>query len=86
MTNRMFDVNVRHMKKVTTREFYHNPSLVEQLPSGDSLQVTLRGKPSFSVTKLGKAVSKMSLKMLKERSISSGKYFNSVEFLKELRK
>ena len=86
MTNLLFDVNVRHMKTVTTREFYHNPSLVEQLPSGDSLRVTSRGKPSFSVTKLGKPVNKMSLKMIKERSVATGAPMDGVEFLRELRK
>lgn len=41
------------MKTVTTREFFHSPSLVKSLRSGESIVVTDNGKPALLVTKAG---------------------------------
>jgi hypothetical protein len=42
------------MKTITTREFFHAPSLVKSLHPGQSLVVTDKGTPAFTVTKAGK--------------------------------
>ena len=42
------------MKTVTTREFYHTPSLVKGMSIGPSVLVTSNGKPEFIVKKAGK--------------------------------
>ena len=42
------------MKTLTTREFFHSPSLVKALNPGQSLLVTDQGKPSIVVTRSGK--------------------------------
>lgn len=41
------------MKTVTTREFFHAPTLVKTLRPGQSLVVTDNGTPSFTVIKAG---------------------------------
>jgi len=42
------------MKTLTSREFFHSPSLVKSLHPGQSFGVTDNGKASFIVTKAGK--------------------------------
>ncbi len=42
------------MKTLTTREFFHAPGLVKSLRPGQSLVVTDKGMPAFTVTKAGK--------------------------------
>ena len=38
---------------MTTREFFHSPGLVKSLRPGQSLMVTDKGEPAFTVTKAG---------------------------------
>jgi hypothetical protein len=42
------------MKTISTREFFHAPALVKNLPPGQSLLVTDNGNPNFTVTKAGR--------------------------------
>jgi len=42
------------MKTMTTREFFHSPGLLKSLRPGQSLTVTDKGEPAFTVTKAGK--------------------------------
>jgi hypothetical protein len=42
------------VKTITTREFFHAPSLVKSLQPGQSLVVTDKGTPAFTVTRAGK--------------------------------
>ncbi len=42
------------MKTITTREFFHAPSLVKSLQPGQSLMVTDKAAPAFTVTRVGK--------------------------------
>ena len=45
---------VKHMKTITTREFFHSPATVKTLRPGQSLAVTDNGKPSFTIIKAGR--------------------------------
>jgi hypothetical protein len=42
------------MKTITTREFFHAPSLIKSLQPGQSLVVTDKGNPAFTVIRAGK--------------------------------
>ncbi len=42
------------VKTITTREFFRSVTTVEMLNPGQSLAVTQRGKPFFTVTRVGK--------------------------------
>jgi antitoxin (DNA-binding transcriptional repressor) of toxin-antitoxin stability system len=42
------------MKTVTTREFFHAPSLIKSLQPGQSMVVTDKGNPAFTVTRSSK--------------------------------
>jgi antitoxin (DNA-binding transcriptional repressor) of toxin-antitoxin stability system len=46
------------MKTLTTREFLHAPGLIKALRPGQSLTVTDKGVPAFTVTKAGERRSK----------------------------
>jgi hypothetical protein len=41
------------MKTLTTREFFHSPGLLKSLRPGQSLTVTDKGSPAFTVTRAG---------------------------------
>lgn len=71
------------MKTVTTREFYHKPSLVDGLRVDDSLMVTSRGKPKFKVIKIGLKKPIYSREMREKSSSQALKPMDSAEFLKE---
>ena len=71
------------MKTVTAREFYHKPSLVDELSGNDSLMVTLRGKPKFKVTKIEMKKRVYSREMVEKSSAHALKPMDSAEFLKE---
>ncbi len=71
------------MKTVTTREFYHKPSLVDQLRGNDTLMVTSRGKPKFKVIKVASKKPIYSREMMEMSSASALKPMSSAEFLKE---
>jgi hypothetical protein len=42
------------VKTITTREFFRSMTTVEMLHPGQSLAVTQKGKPLFTVTRVGK--------------------------------
>ncbi len=42
------------MKTISTREFFHTPALVKGLQPGQSLVITDKGDPAFTVTRAGK--------------------------------
>lgn len=71
------------MKTVTAREFYHKPSLVDELRGNDSLMVTLRGKPKFKVIKIGLKKPIYLREMREKSSALALKPIDSAEFLKE---
>ena len=39
---------------MTTREFFHSPGLMKSLRPGQSVTVTDKGEPAFTVTRAGK--------------------------------
>jgi hypothetical protein len=41
------------MKTVSTREFFHSPTLAKSLRPGQSILVTDKGKPALTVTRAG---------------------------------
>jgi hypothetical protein len=75
------------MKTVTTRQFYHNAKLVDELPEGGQLVVTSNGKPKFIVTRYGERP-KMTRKFAKSLVSDWGTpaNFDSVAFLRSLKK
>lgn len=74
------------MKTVTTREFYHNASIVDTLPTGGQLLVTANGKTKFVVLKAGEPPH-MTRLLAEKRSVKGGKgKFDGVEFLRTLKK
>ncbi len=56
------------MKTITTREFFHAPSLVKSLQPGQSLVVTDKGAPAFTVTKIGRRRVKTRVDLEREAS------------------
>ena len=57
---------VGRMKTVTTREFFHAPSLVTSLDPGQSLIVTEKGDPKFTVTRTGRRPIKTAANLRRE--------------------
>ena len=51
-------IDVRWMKTLTTREFFHSPGLVKAMRAGQSIIVTDKGKPALIVTKAGRPARK----------------------------
>jgi hypothetical protein len=74
------------MKIVTAREFYHNTGLVDGLPEGHQMVVTIRGQPKFIVTKGARL--KMTRELAEARSVGDSRAtkFDGVSFLKSLKK
>jgi hypothetical protein len=77
------------VKTLTTREFFHAPGLVKSLRPGQSLVVTDKGEPSFTVTKAGKRTVKTAEDLRRE----AGRIFpgdrtkvNFTEIMKKLKK
>jgi hypothetical protein len=76
------------MKTLSTREFFHSPSVVKSLQPGQRLVVTARGKPDLLVTKAGGRVKKTAAELRQEakRLLSKpGKKVDTVELLRKLR-
>ncbi len=77
------------MKAVTTREFYHTPSLVKSMSDGQSLLVTSNGSPEFIVRKAGRRQRKTAAEMRREARATfpdDRPKVDTVAFLRELRK
>jgi hypothetical protein len=75
------------MKEVTTRQFYHETKLVDELPEGGTLLVTSRGKPKFIVTRCGERP-KMTRALAESLATDwkTPRDFDSVAFLNSLKK
>src|SRR5205807_759211 len=76
------------MKTLTTREFFHSPSIVKALRSGESAVVTDNGKPALVVTKAGKRPRKTRADLEREAREICPKAYPKVNFtaaLKELK-
>ena len=75
------------MKTVTSRQFYHDSKLVDELPEGGSLLVTSNGKPKFLVSRLGQRP-KMTRELAESLCTDWGTPpdFDSVAFLRGLKK
>ena len=75
------------MKTVTSREFYHNSKLVDELPVGGQLLVTSNGKQKFVVTRCGERP-KMTRELAESLASDWGTPpdFDSVAFLRRLKK
>ena len=77
------------MKTISTREFFHSPALIKSLQPGQSLVVTDKGSPTFTVTKAGKRPVKTAAQLRREaREMFPGKRakVNFTELLRELKK
>jgi antitoxin (DNA-binding transcriptional repressor) of toxin-antitoxin stability system len=77
------------VKTVTTREFYHTPSLVKSMSEGQTVLVTSNGKPDFIVKKAGKRLRKTAAEMRREARETFPEdrpKVDTVAFLRELRK
>ena len=73
------------MKKVTSREFYHNAALVDGLPEGKQIVVTSKGKPKFVVTRT--APPTMTSALAAKRAVGgTNPAFNGAEWLASLKK
>lgn len=75
------------MKTVTTRQFYHDAKLVDELPEGGQLLVTSNGKPKFVVTRYGERPTmtrKFAERLASDWGTPAG--FDSVAFLRSLKK
>lgn len=81
----MLDVYVRRVKTITTREFFHSPTSVKMLSPGQSLAVTDKGKPSFTVTRAGKRP-RLSREDLDRRAVKLSRKVDVVQGLIELRR
>src|SRR5207247_3764805 len=54
------------MKTLTTREFFHSPGLLKSLRPGQSLTVTDKGAPAFTITKAGERRTKTAEELRRE--------------------
>ncbi|MBK8094702.1 MAG: hypothetical protein IPK32_22715 [Verrucomicrobiaceae bacterium] len=74
------------MKTVSSRKFYADTSLVDELTTGDQLVVTAGGKTKFIVTKAGKP--RMTRELASRRAVGDPKRptFDGAAFLKSLKK
>jgi hypothetical protein len=73
------------MKAVTTREFFHAPSLVMTLQPGQSLAVTDKGNPAFIVTKTGKRPRKSRADLEREAAEISARKGPKINFTAAIR-
>jgi len=75
------------MKTVTSRQFYHDTKLVDDLPEGGELLVTSNGKPKFVVRRYGKRpVMTRELAKSLATDWKTPEGFDSVAFLRSLKK
>jgi hypothetical protein len=77
------------MKTITTREFFHTPGLVKGLQPGESLVVTDKGAPSFTVTKTGRRPRKTRADLEREAAEvchRKGAKINFTAAIKEMKK
>ncbi|HVV02204.1 MAG TPA: hypothetical protein VHH88_12625 [Verrucomicrobiae bacterium] len=74
------------MKTLSSREFFHSPTVVKTLRPGQTMAVTDRGSPSFTVVKAGKRPRK-TIKQLKAEAqqVTRRKGLRIVEALVEMR-
>lgn len=75
------------MNTVTTRQFYHNTKLVDELAEGGHLVVTSHGKPKFVVTRYGERP-QMTRALAESLAVDGGTPvgFDLVAFLRSLKK
>ncbi len=75
------------MRTVTSRQFYHNTKLVEEIPEGEELLVTSNGKPKFIVSRCGSR-RRMTRELAQNLAVDGGTPagFDSVAFLRSLKK
>jgi antitoxin (DNA-binding transcriptional repressor) of toxin-antitoxin stability system len=84
----VFNSDVRHVKTITTREFYHSPGIVKGLRAGQSVVVTDNGRVSFTVVKAGQRPKKTAADLRREAHAISPKKrpkLNFTAWLKEHR-
>lgn len=76
------------MKTVTTRKFFHAPSLVKTLQPGQSLIVTDKGAPAFTITKAGKRPvrTRAELERIAASITQDGPKVNFTSAIKEMKK
>lgn len=77
------------VKTLTTREFFHAPGLLKSLRPGQSLVVTDKGVPAFTVTKAGERRIKTAEDLRREaRELFPGKrpMVNFTAIVKKLKK
>jgi hypothetical protein len=77
------------VKTITTREFFHAPSLVKSLQPGQSLVVTDKGTPAFIVTRAGKRRTKTRADLEREAagiSPGDGPKVNFTTAIKEMKR
>ena len=80
---------VAAMKTMTSREFFRSPSLIKSLQPGQSLTVTDKGTPAFSVTKLAQRRIKTADDLRREaKEICPDRGFkvNFTEIMKKMKK
>lgn len=75
------------MKTVTSRQFYHNTKLVDEIPEGGELLVTSNGKPKFIVSRCGSR-RRMTRELAQDLAVDGGTppTSDSVAFLRSLKK
>jgi len=76
------------MKTVTSREFFHTPSVLKVLHPGQTLVVTDKGAASFTVTKVGKRPRRSRAELerrAKRISPSAGPRIDITQVLEKLR-
>jgi hypothetical protein len=77
------------MKTLTMNQFFESPGLAKSLEPGQSLIVTVAGKPELIVTKTAQRPRRTALQLRREaRALlsKSGKKVDTVALLRELRK
>lgn len=74
------------MKAVSAAKFYADTSLVDELPEGDQLLVTSRGKTKFIVTKSSRP--RMTRELAEQRAVGDADEpkFDGAAFLRSLKK
>ena len=82
------NIYVSRMKMLTTREFFHSPTLLKSLHPGQTLVITSRGKPDLLVTKAGSGARRTAAELRREaRALLSGpgKKVDTVARIRRLR-
>ncbi|MCI0536409.1 MAG: hypothetical protein L0Z50_14410 [Verrucomicrobiales bacterium] len=77
------------MKTITTREFFHAPGLVKSLQPGQSLVVTDKGAPAFTVTRAGRRHAKTQADLEREAAEicpDEGPKVNFTSAIKEMKR